>query len=380
MSYEQDPSRPEFRMPPDYNVQLLLIGELNSCAQYRNGNNPAQTDLNKSIARRGLINLLTVAILDRGSTEEYIKFTNRVWKSEVSIEDFHPLESDDSFYAVMVAGHSRLAGLKEDAKSSGYDPMHYYERVRVIDDIESVDDILAWQTEENIHATVAPQNLAKVLAESWLWIQKQAENGGERISKKEFARRHRIGEQALRDALNYVELPPVIRNLTDNEVLPYSIAVELGRSVKTLREFATSEDGFNENLFETELLILAHRYINSGQIINARQQIRARTQSMRETLDSPAETQQSLEGFFSLVEEISPEERAKMELRNLLSQGKDKISLGHIKLHNAIAQLAKEEELQVSAQQHEFLLASAQQKLGAKAIKNHPDLADKRAA
>ena len=362
---------PEVRRPPEFDLREIEIGRLNSCAQYRDDTNPIQRQLNKSVKGRGLINPLTVAMLTREESEKYATFTNDVWNHQISIEEFVPYEDGGDMYAVMIAGHSRLSALRADASGDQIDPMDYFAHCRVVHEVKNVDDILQWQTEENIHAAPPPQNLAKILAESWLWLQREAkENDSPPPLKKDFVQAHRVGKDQLNDALNYVELPVNIREMTEQGILPYRVSVELGRSVPALTKFAEVHEPENPDvLIEAELLNLTYRYTRSGKVRKACGEIKAVVAAKLESIQEPEPEQQGeLEGFLTLVDEETALQRANDELRTLLSNGGTNIKSHQVALHNAVAKRAGAGDLIVDDETFLTLENTARRAIGRKVV------------
>ncbi|MDP4000519.1 MAG: hypothetical protein Q8Q11_03800 [bacterium] len=344
---------PEFiYRPDDYHVVQLPVDKINICAQHRNGSNPVQRELNASISRRSLDNALLVTILTREQIQDYIDFTNRAWRSGARIDEFVPVdESGESgeMFALLVAGHSRLKACQADAESIGCKPSNYYEWARILDGVTTVDEIVTRQTEENLHAAPAPQNTAILMAEAWFW-QKEEEAKGTvpRMSRKEFASKHCIGVDALRDALNFVDLPVEIRELTDDQLLPFSVAKEVGRAITPVKKYAKVVDPDNaDELVRTELLRLATCYLRKQHRTAARQEIRVRVKGFRSVFEEDPTEQKSLENFMSLIEEPSPLERARWQLEEELRETQQRIKSGQIGLQNAIAELAQVDGVEV---------------------------------
>ena len=327
--------------PPEYNLAMLSIDRINVCAQHRNGSSPVQRELDASIAEHAMDSPLLITILDRARMEEYIEFTNGVWENDVSIDDFVPNDESGETFVLLVAGHSRLRACQAHAEQLGCRPERYptYARIK---DLPTIDEIVACQTRENIHAAPPPQNTARLLAESWFLLKQQEAAGGERVSKRDFAKRHRVGEKAFRNALHYVELPSEIRELTDEGSLPYHVAVEIGRSSAVLAEWAETVDPESAaDLHRTELLRLATCYLRSEKILMSVQEIRARVDGYRETIGNDEEAeQQPLEDFMTLLKEPSRAEQARKQLEAELKEVQGRMQRGHLSLQNRIAELA----------------------------------------
>lgn len=324
-------------------MELMPIDRLNVCAQHRDGSNPIQQELNSSIAEHGVDSPILTTIADRRLLEEYIEFTNDTWGGEVDIDDCVPYDEAQGTFVLLVAGHSRLTGCEVHAAHLGVEPEQYPTYVRV-KDLRTVDEIVACQVRENIHSASPPQNVAKAIAESWLLQKRREAEGADRVTKKEFAKGHRVSMKTLSDALHYVELPREIRQLSEERILPFSVAVEIGRASATVKEWAGLKAGKPEDavdLHRTELIRLTTCYLRHEKTMMATNEIRARVKGYKETIGGDEAEQQPLDDFMSLVAEPSELERARARLEADVKTVDRNLRDRHLRLFNSIAHLAE---------------------------------------
>ena len=342
--------------PRDIDIREVPISLINSCSQYRRGNNPIQQTLDRSVTRIDLINPLTTGLLEPEMTSAYIEFTNMVRHTDISLEDFRPFvnrddrnDDDNGKYLLLVAGHSRLKSLYAAANKQGIKPENYHTWVNVRHDADSVDGILQLQIQENIHSNPSPQNTAQVLAESFLWMKET----GEKISRKRFAQSHCVSDSVMADAINYVNLPANIRELTDAGLLPYKVAAEMGRAVPVIAKYAGHlgiKGAETEQLQQIELGILAMAYRKHGQVLKAVKEIKAQVEAIRYVMDPQTGIQEELVGFKEMVEE-TPVQRSKRHLENLLRYMRQSHRIEAAELHNAIAKYCQAADLAVDPEQ-----------------------------
>jgi hypothetical protein len=367
------------REPPLDEIVIVPIAAANVVHNYRDGRNPKQDELDKSIKDKEIIYAPCVARFDRQQTEEYVAFSNETWGGVVSIDDFVPEKPGGDTFLIVVDGHSRLLSAYKIAEELGVDPMQYGEKFKVDDKIVTIDDLLARQTEANIQSEPPKQNLARTLAELWLWMQRPG-NEKNRLTKKQFVAHHNVGEQALRDALGYVELPTYIRDLTEKSTLHYSKVIELSRSLPTLREYCAvkcAEKGDSDKMFEYELLkltydsigrpILAARKATKDSVARMAEEVRAANELGEPEVEGPQDAM-DFGDFMQLVKEESPEEISLRELQEMTARGGKLIKSSTVDLHNRLTILAGAEENVVDLETYQALESETYRLVGKKAI------------
>lgn len=217
------------RLSPNMYIEMPT-GFLNAFGQQRNGRNEIQGALTDSL-EEGQIHAISVVMASDELTEEYRQFTNKTWGANVQPEDLKPMSDADPFYpgmyAILCAGHSRTDGIRELARRAGANPDTALIEAR-IHEVKTIEDILRIQIAENIHAQPSPDRGLRAVAEMYLFQKER--NHGQPPEKAAFRRRYKLSEQTLSDAINYVQLPLYIRNLTDDDGLPFGIIKEFARA------------------------------------------------------------------------------------------------------------------------------------------------------
>lgn len=247
-------------------MEIVPAGLVNIFSQQRLGRNEQQDKLTRSIAAEGIINPLNVTILEEHEVFDYLQFTNRIWQSDVDFNDFTPME--DGRFLTLIAGHSRLISALEIATRRGL-PIIGPNAAGLpcqIHKVDGVDGYVGLQVAENIHSAPPKSRAARAYAEAFLWAKEQDPD----LSKTSFARNHGLGKTALNGALLYSELPPSVRDRTDEGILPFSVSVQLSRALKAFRLEAErsastiyAEGSFEHQKYSEELVNLElERYIS----------------------------------------------------------------------------------------------------------------------
>lgn len=230
---------PEYCLSPKNKI-TLPVDSIHVVSQVRHGRNAIQEDLNSSVNNRYVMHDIQVAIMSEDEFKEYIEIVNELWGSKHDISDFEPY--DNNLYNVVIAGHGRLSAAKR------YDDRH--PEIRSTLDCTyylhpSYEEVMAVQLEENLHSVPSTERQAKAIVEIYLIGLKQ----GLWTGPQEFLRRPEVqlsGNQ-LRNALYYAELPEDIQEYVQAGTLPYTVAVELGRSKKSVQGFYTHKFMPNSN-------------------------------------------------------------------------------------------------------------------------------------
>lgn len=192
----------------------------------------------EDIARNGLENDPTIAVLDPEKFKEYIRFTNDVWRNEVDFDDF-PVQEE---YKVVVSGHRRVHNVRAIARlvsgliniHGGYadpgDTLISHKTVVNPDPIR----ILSLQMGENIYQAPPPEREAMAIVESYKWGLDQ----GAWSSAPEFSRvsEGRFSARVIREAILFVDLPDDLRELVFAGAIHYGTGVQLGRTKPALIE------------------------------------------------------------------------------------------------------------------------------------------------
>jgi hypothetical protein len=224
--------KPEVMRDAELDIRYVQTGHLNIFSQQRSGRNEQHEALKNSL-REGQINPINIMIADRELVLEYLAFTNKTWRSNITEDQLRQLsprfegDPDAGKYVILIAGHSRVHALRELALDEMRDPdtAELFARVHHVDDVR---DILRIQLAENIHSSPHRDRSFRAIAEMYMFMQEKDKQ--HRVPKGAFARYFGISEGSLRDALNYVALPDEVRSMTDDGVLPMGVLIELARA------------------------------------------------------------------------------------------------------------------------------------------------------
>ena len=187
------------------------------------------------------------------------------------------------------------------------------------------------QTQENIHSEPFLQNTAHILAEAFFWLKKN----GDGVPRYKFAASHNVSDKIMADVMHYVALPQRIRDYTDAGVLPYPVAVEIGRAAPYVRRYANYKqipEEAAENYINDELSLMVMAYRKHGQV-KAIRRIRNSVQDIKETMMPSSGVQ---EVFDLKIEERTLPEEARLRLEASLRESRLNHELQTAELHNAI--------------------------------------------
>lgn len=214
------------------------LGSLIMLGQIRPDNDWFDPVLFEDIARNGLENEPTVALLDPTRLKDYVNFTNEVWRNEVNFDDF-PAQDE---YRVVVSGHRRVHNVWAIARlvsgliniSGGYaDPSEVLISHKTVENPDPY-RILSLQMGENIYQSPPPEREAMAIVESYKWGLDQ----GLWASAAEFSRvsEGRFSSRVIREAILFVDLADDLRELVFAGAIHYGTGVELGRTKPALIE------------------------------------------------------------------------------------------------------------------------------------------------
>lgn len=226
----------------EYETVKLYSDEFIKLSQIRGTKNAISAELKESIRSNGLINPIDVARMSRETLAEYISFTNETWGASARIEDFDAMIREDGSYYVVIAGHSRHEGIVE-LENDAEDPMP---RRRIMAKVHEVIDpagIIELQHAENISSVPPQERVAIALVETYNWGVRH----GKWSSRKEFLKQRAdmgVTSKTLDYALSFQDMPKSARNFVLSGKVKYMVGVELGASVKVLRDFMAVQAGF----------------------------------------------------------------------------------------------------------------------------------------
>lgn len=337
----------EIIRPSERFYYQIPVDRIVTLAQQRDGHNQCQSNLEANMrTANGMLNAVNLALVHADLLSQYIDFTNTVWQNDKSIDDCPPIAPGADHFALLIAGHSRLQGKKNNAAKDGV-PMSDTFIEAQVHEVDSVDRIIAIQVGENIHSSPPPDRAARAYAEAYQWELLRNPH----LSKAEFSRRSGISAGALNDAILYSGLPSTVRGLTDNGALPFSVSVELSRALPWIAkdtigrfgvinstELSSKQAAKYDEILELELVRLIHRYNKDGNITNARAYIRAYAQTIKDRAKPVGAVQPELE--LMLSDQVSERHTwLKCEVETLMQETKNKHSMRSLRLQNMAIEL-----------------------------------------
>lgn len=238
-SSQEVAARPEIVLG-EYVTRHIPVEHLIMLSQVRGGKNPESEKLKASIEANGMINPIDVACMTHDDLERYIGFVNRVWGSNLLIDDYNARMLDGAYYLV-VAGHSRTIAVVDIARDN---PQSQYILNCKIHPISSPEDIINLQLEENIHSKPSLERQAMAIIEAYQW----GLEVGRWRSKQEFIRLQRgsVKPKQLDDALGFASLPEGMRRFVFGKHIPYAAALELGRQSDTMVRYEKQRLKYDE--------------------------------------------------------------------------------------------------------------------------------------
>lgn len=312
---EQELVTPEIKTFGEYPQKAVEVHNLVMLSQVRSGLNPDLPDLKESIATKGLLNPIDVAVMREPELETYIDFVNTLWGTEMQLDDFRHQEVD-GLYHVVIAGHTRTEAIKQLADEDESDVVY---RINVkLHDITDPQEIIALQLDENIHSKPSQERRAMAIVEAYMYgIQT-----GQWQTEKEFLRiaQGRFSEQILKEALGFARLPRDARDFVFAGKMSYAAGVAIGLATPTILEYTTARLGYEElEIGDEERRILDESYRDTvslliAQIGNrslnstaAKKFIKGRTEEMMRWMRAQRDESEQDEAMFSL---ITPAEQA----------------------------------------------------------------------
>lgn len=199
-------------------------------------------ELAESIASHGLGNPITIAQLNEDACKRYLEVVNKVWGTEHTIDElFKTGTNGEKKYHILVAGERRFRAM-DHLKKAGCEHCQEqriaetcYENhfgrseveVRLMKNV-SAREALNFQSAENIHKRVPPHEDAHFLYEYWRFVKEDDPEA----TLRGFARDVSRGEEQIRDAIKFCELPDNIQDYVKLGQIPYGIAIQISRLYK----------------------------------------------------------------------------------------------------------------------------------------------------
>lgn len=269
---------------PEAEDLLIPTKYLIMLSQVRAELSPDHESLKSSIGGdKKMLQPISVVRMDAERLSGYMDFVNELWGAEHRLEDFTP--APDGSYYLVVAGHCRTVAAVDIASERGVDQMV---PSKVYSDM-SDRDIIALQIDENIHSNPSPEREAMAIVESYRMGMRE----GLWSNKTEFitSTDNKFSRYALNQALDFVDLPAGIRDFVFAGTFPYSLAVELGRSMGPAREYfggkypGSTEEDIEAAVSDSLQLIIARIHQKKITGNAARNFIKANVRDMENSLE-----------------------------------------------------------------------------------------------
>ena len=176
-----------------------------------------------------LFHPLMVNILDSDKAAEYIEDLNLCHGTEHTLDEFRPTE--DGRYYFIIAGHRRHRAIGELIREEGANPALSTVPCSVYENL-SFSDSLRIQIDENTHQSLSVTEVARAIQSSY----KYGVATGKYSSIADCVRDLPFGEDKVRNALKFCELPEYLQEWVEDERLSYGSAVALHPLMLGLRK------------------------------------------------------------------------------------------------------------------------------------------------
>lgn len=222
----------------------LPVGSYVKLAQIRGERNPVTNELKASIMAQGLLYEPISAAMSEELFTEYIEFVNKLWGSESSVQDFTEFRQGDGTYYMIVAGHSRHQAFEElMAEGRLLDSQTLPTKTVVV---KSVWDIIALQRADNIHSAPPKERNAMATIEAYEWgLKKEHWTSIAQFVRHKKEQGERISTNSMREMKSFSKLPGLIRTFVLSGNVPYSVGIEMGKGVDSIRRYYALEAGYS---------------------------------------------------------------------------------------------------------------------------------------
>ncbi len=230
-------ANPEVRVFGEHTQKRVPVRNLIMMPQVRANLNPEFAALKADIFDTDLLKQPDIVAMSREGLANYIDFVNRIWGSEISIEDYDHMAIDD-VYNLVAAGHTRSQAIFEIAEEQDIDHV-------VVCQVHDTDDpyqIIAIQMRENLHSKPPQERTALAIVESYLLGIEQGDwkNEEEFVEKKG----NKFSKEQVKDAVGFARLPSSIRDFVFAGELPYNAALTLGRGSEKIADYTMAQLGY----------------------------------------------------------------------------------------------------------------------------------------
>lgn len=228
---------PEVRTFGDHELKKVPVRSLIMMPQVRAKMNPDYPAIRESIRDGDLINQPDIAVMNRETFTTYVEFVNKVWGSELTVEQFDDMAVDGQYHLV-IAGHTRTEGILEIADEDGVN----HNVMCKVHEANDPMDVVSIQLDENLHSKPTQERSALVIVESYLLGKEQ----GAWSNEEEFIAKvgTKLSKDQVKDAVGFARLPEEIRDFVFTGQLQYSAALALGRGSQTIEDYVMAEMGY----------------------------------------------------------------------------------------------------------------------------------------
>lgn len=224
-----------------YRGAVLATGEVNVLPQPRKTFEDIP-ELALDVASKGLLNPPTVARLSEGDAGNYLRVINALWDTEFQVCDLVPsFTKGRKYFHILLAGERRFRscrllwqeGCKKCIEKFGPEPpgtcfkRHFRSgkiEVRLCLDVQPL-SALYLQLSENTHMRVPPEQEAYAYTQLFKLVRRANAD----FTLTGFAEKVGRSPDTIRNALQFCELPLLVREAVENGDIPYGIALELVR-------------------------------------------------------------------------------------------------------------------------------------------------------
>ena len=248
---------PEIFILGEYEQRPIPVKHLILLSQVRAGMNPDYMNIYSSMKTNGLLNPIDIAMMDEFQFADYIAFTNSLWGTDTSIEEFED-QIFEGYYPLVIAGHTRTKAAK---KLEDEDVMQRtFAVMSKIHKISDPSEIISLQLDENLHSKPPMERQAMAIVESYEY----GKLYGKWTTPNEFARlnKDKFSKKILADALGFARLPDQARDFVFSGNLSYTAAVEIGRATETILDNVSANLGinFSNDLADSQMSAFKNAY------------------------------------------------------------------------------------------------------------------------
>ncbi|MFA7201398.1 MAG: hypothetical protein WC099_00090 [Candidatus Paceibacterota bacterium] len=176
--------------------------------------------LAENIFEHGLINAVTVACLDYREMKKYIAHFSEIFKTHLDDSQFVLYQGQ---YCFLIAGERRLRATRLLIEQGRYDK-EFRNRIKAVLCVGiSAEEAIKLQISENVRDPVRPDEEALFITRCFRFYKRKD------MSLAEFSRIMMKSPETIKQALRFTNVPRYIQTATENNVISFGVACELGR-------------------------------------------------------------------------------------------------------------------------------------------------------